>query len=196
VTWLPWVLLPAVGALIGFATNWLAIKMLFHPRQKRFGLQGLLPRRQKELAASVGDVVADELLDLDQLLSGLDTVDLRPSFEELIDRALEAKIHDLKRIPLIGSMITPERLSGIRNSVIEELVKAQPTIVAKLKDIAREKVDIRTAVSSRLEGFDLLRLESVVTRVASKEMRAIEWWGAIVGGLIGLVQAAILALLG
>jgi uncharacterized membrane protein YheB (UPF0754 family) len=65
-----------------------------------------------------------------------------------------------------------------------------------LKDIAREKVDIRTAVSSRLEGFDLLRLESVVTRVASKEMRAIEWWGAIVGGLIGLVQAAILALLG
>ncbi|HIG06696.1 MAG TPA: DUF445 domain-containing protein, partial [Planctomycetes bacterium] len=27
--WLPWVVFPLVGALIGWATNWLAVKMLF-----------------------------------------------------------------------------------------------------------------------------------------------------------------------
>ena len=51
---LPWIMLPLVGAGIGYATNWLAIKMLFHPRNPRFGLQGLLPRRQDEIAESVG----------------------------------------------------------------------------------------------------------------------------------------------
>ena len=60
--WLPWVLLPVVGAIIGFATNWLAIKMLFHPRKPRFGVHGLLPRRQADLAKNIGAIVAEELI--------------------------------------------------------------------------------------------------------------------------------------
>jgi uncharacterized membrane protein YheB (UPF0754 family) len=51
---------PFVGALIGWLTNYLAIKMLFRPRQPRF-IFGLLcrviPRRQRDLALKIGEVV-------------------------------------------------------------------------------------------------------------------------------------------
>ena len=64
-----WILPPLVGALIGYVTNLVAIKMLFRPlREVRvFGLRlpftpGILPRERAKLADSIGDMVERELL--------------------------------------------------------------------------------------------------------------------------------------
>lgn len=194
--WLPWILLPGVGALIGYATNWLAIKMLFHPRQRRWGLQGLLPRRQPDLADSVGRIVAEDILHPDLLLSKLDEVDLGPAFSRLADRALERKVDDLRKIPLIGAFITPERLGSIRNALVDELEKSQPAIIGELKSMVRQRIDVHSLVRERLESLDLSDLEAMVQRVAAKEFRAIEAWGAVLGTLIGLAQALLLMGLG
>ena len=47
-------LLPIIAALIGWSTNYLAVKMLFHPRLPLrimgFSIQGVFPKRQKQLA--------------------------------------------------------------------------------------------------------------------------------------------------
>ncbi|TVR42958.1 MAG: DUF445 family protein [Planctomycetota bacterium] len=191
---LPWIMLPIVGAVIGYATNWLAIKMLFHPRQPRFGLQGLLPRRQEELANSVARIVAEELLSPDHLLAKLDGVDLSPAFSRLADRALERRVEDLRKIPLIGGFITAERLSTIRDALVDELRKAQPSIINELKSMAGASIDVYAIVRDRLMGFDLMQMERLVHQVARKEFRAIEIWGAVLGTLIGLAQAGLLAL--
>ena len=49
-----WCLLPLIAAVIGWATNYIAVRMLFHPREEKriFGLriQGVFPKRQKALA--------------------------------------------------------------------------------------------------------------------------------------------------
>lgn len=193
-TWLPWILLPGVGALIGYATNWLAIKMLFHPRKKRWGLQGLLPRRQADLAESVGRIVADDLLNADTLLSQFDHIDLAPAFSRLVDRAIERKSEELRSIPLIGAFITPERLRSLRNALLDEVLQSRSQIINELKSVARQHLDIAALVQSRLLAFDLRELEELIHRVASREFRSIEIWGALLGTLIGLAQAGILAL--
>lgn len=191
--WVPWVMMPTVGAAIGWATNWVAIKMLFHPRTPIAGMQGLLPRRQQELAASVGEVVGNELVPTDELLKGLDGLDLTPHLGELLDQAIAAKLEEVRRIPLIGSFITPERIAGIRDSVLRHLAEKQPVLIARFKGILKERIDIGKIAKEKLAAFDLDRLERIVNQVASREFRAIEWWGLILGGLIGLAQAAILA---
>ncbi|HCX79706.1 MAG TPA: DUF445 domain-containing protein, partial [Firmicutes bacterium] len=60
------ILFPLLGGAIGWVTNYLAIKFLFRPRKPwRIGplvIQGVIPRRRKDLAAAVGQVVATELL--------------------------------------------------------------------------------------------------------------------------------------
>jgi len=45
-----------IGFIIGYSTNYLAIKMLFYPRKKFLGVQGVLPKRKKELAKSISEV--------------------------------------------------------------------------------------------------------------------------------------------
>ena len=63
---LPWIIFPLVGALIGYATNWLAVKMLFRPRNLvsvgPLKFQGVVPRRQEALADSIAETVHDELI--------------------------------------------------------------------------------------------------------------------------------------
>ena len=50
------ILIPIIGAIIGLITNWIAVKMLFHPRKKIFGIQGVIPKRKKEIAKRIEDI--------------------------------------------------------------------------------------------------------------------------------------------
>ena len=71
-----WVLPPVLGAVIGFVTNAVAIRMLFRPyREWRFlGVRvpftpGIIPRQRYKLAESIGQMVSKELLTADTFLS-------------------------------------------------------------------------------------------------------------------------------
>ena len=70
---------PLVAAFTGWFTTWIAIKMLFHPRNpiRIMGLtiQGVFPKRQSQVAAKLGSVVANELLHFDEIAEMLKNPD-------------------------------------------------------------------------------------------------------------------------
>jgi uncharacterized membrane protein YheB (UPF0754 family) len=58
-----------VSGLIGFGTNWLAIKMLFHPRHRRPLLgQGLIPSRKERIALKLGESISREIINPELIL--------------------------------------------------------------------------------------------------------------------------------
>lgn len=89
-----------VGAVIGYITNWLAIKMLFRPyTEKRFlGIPipftpGLIPKEMNRIAKSIGDTIGEYLLSpeiVSNALSGEDT-------KGQIDNWMEGVIEKLKQ---------------------------------------------------------------------------------------------------
>ena len=94
--------IPVIGFLIGYFTNYIAIKMLFYPRKKILGFQGVLPKRKMILAKNVGDVSVHVLPD---------------------------KIKDLEKIPFVGEKImdlikeSVERQVGeLSDEKLEEIV--------------------------------------------------------------------------
>lgn len=67
-----------VGAVIGYVTNWLAIKMLFKPlREKKiFGIKlpftpGLIPKERSRIAKSVGETIGQHLLSPETIVKAL-----------------------------------------------------------------------------------------------------------------------------
>lgn len=67
-----------VGAVIGYITNWLAIKMLFRPHEEKriFGIKipltpGLIPKERKRIASSIANAVSTHLLSSDTLLESI-----------------------------------------------------------------------------------------------------------------------------
>lgn len=58
-----------VSGLIGYGTNWIAIKMLFYPRMKRPLLgQGLIPAKKDEIVERLGESIANEIINADLIL--------------------------------------------------------------------------------------------------------------------------------
>lgn len=64
-----YIMVPIVGAIIGYATNWIAVKMLFRPHHeiRIFGFKlpftpGVIPKGQGRLARAVGRAVEEQLL--------------------------------------------------------------------------------------------------------------------------------------
>lgn len=53
----------SVTGLVGYGTNWLAIKMLFYPRRKRPLLgQGLIPSRKNQIVIRLGEQISKEII--------------------------------------------------------------------------------------------------------------------------------------
>ena len=88
---LPWILPPLLGAIIGYVTNRIAIKMLFRPMNpKRFlGIRvpltpGIIPRNRFDLARTIGRMVSEQLLSPDALKEQLDSPEFRDSLKRWI----------------------------------------------------------------------------------------------------------------
>src|SRR3982751_2315218 len=105
------ILLPIISAFIGWFTNWIAIKMLFHPREpkKILGItfHGIFPKRQQQFAMKLGKLVSNELLsfsELEQKISDPANVEkLLPALEAHIDTFLKEKLP--VQIPMLGMLI-------------------------------------------------------------------------------------------
>jgi uncharacterized membrane protein YheB (UPF0754 family) len=132
-----WIVPPVVGAIIGYFTNWLAIKMLFRPlREIRIGrfkmpfTPGILPRERYKLAESVGDTVASELLTTEVFASRLQEPEMRGKIEAAIYEWLK-EIASTDSGELLASVINTETVdhgSTMKNKgEIAELVRASAT---------------------------------------------------------------------
>ncbi len=74
----------AVGGLIGFGTNWLAIKMLFHPREKRAIVgQGLIPAQRERVIHRLAVAVSEKLINPDAIRRKIEESQIIPRYREV-----------------------------------------------------------------------------------------------------------------
>jgi uncharacterized membrane protein YheB (UPF0754 family) len=198
----PWILCPAVGAAIGYGTNWLAVKMLFRPRSPRrvlgLPLQGLVPRRRAELADSVARAVEQELLSVEEIQGLVTRLAESEQVRALLHGRIDALIDEQLRSfgVLVRSFVTPELVARLKERIEREVVLFIEGLSIELHRGLGEHLDIHAMVRTRIEGFDLERLEELVHKIARKELRHIEALGGVLGAVIGVAQAGLLAAIG
>lgn len=196
-----WILLPLAGALIGWITNLIAVRMIFRPLEPwrvpilGITIQGLLPKRQADLARSVAQVVERDLLPIDELLELLEV----DRYQEQILEQVIAQVDE--RLATGWPRYLPEglreALAGyVRAAVAREAALMLNQVGARLAEDLRERVKLAPVVERQVARLRTDQLESLFLKVAGQEFRWIEYLGAVLGGLIGLGQAALLAIIG
>jgi uncharacterized membrane protein YheB (UPF0754 family) len=198
ITLTTWFAIPAVGGLIGYITNRLAVKMIFRPVKPvnvlGFKIQGLMAKRQQDMARSIGDVVGDHLVSTRDIADGLKDFDMEGMLTEMITVGLEPKIAELRNLPLIGGFLTDDRIDDLRKSIVDSLLERKGDILDKVEDALEQGLDVRSVVTEKVAAFPVEKLETLVLQVAAKELRAIEILGGVLGIIIGLGQVALLML--
>ncbi len=90
-----WTYILALSGLVGFGTNWFAIRMLFRPVNKTIlGRQGLIPGRKKELASMVAEEIEQRLLNVDILEKYVTDNSLTDKFFDLMGKGLSSLLSE------------------------------------------------------------------------------------------------------
>lgn len=190
-----WILLPSIGCVIGLVTNYIAVKMIFRPLKRRRFLfvpfHGLVPRRQQDLAKSIGKVVGAHLVEHKDIVKAFDKLDFDELLGGVLDRGLTPKIQELRSLPLIGGFLTEDRVGEIKKAIRASILQHKQVILDEIEKGLVKGLDVQKMVEQKVAAFPVLKLEQLILEVAKKELQAITWWGGVLGALIGLLQVAV-----
>ena len=120
---------PVIGAIIGYVTNWIAVKMLFRPRQeiRIFGKRlpftpGVIPRGQGRLARAVGEVVETQLLTPEFMGEKLLSKESEEEFKCHVQDWVNAQKNSEESLRLtVTNIVTEEKVDDFIASVEEDL---------------------------------------------------------------------------
>lgn len=193
-----WLLLiPFISAFIGWVTNWVAIKMLFHPRvpKKILGItfHGIFPKRQQQFAEKLGRTISTEFLsfaDIEEKISNPENVKkILPLVETHIDDFLRNKLKE--QMPMISMFIGDKTINNLKTVFMQEIEILFPTVMKQFAGNLQNELDIEKIVVAKVAGFSSDKLEELLLQIMSKEFRFVEIIGAVIGFLIGLFQVII-----
>ncbi len=193
-------ILPFIAALIGWFTNFLAVKMLFHPKEPIkvlfFEIQGIFPKRQKVLAKKLGNLVARELVSFKDIESKFTNPENLQSVLELVRKRLNDYLDHKFPVhyPLLAVFVgdaVKEKFSG---QAMEEIEQILPEAIESYIKNLESTLDIETMVMEKVEQFSSDKLERIVQMILEKEFRFIEIVGAVLGFVIGCIQVGLMLL--
>ncbi|NBO48659.1 MAG: DUF445 family protein [Chitinophagia bacterium] len=191
------ILIPLISAFIGWFTNWIAIKMLFHPKEpkKIIGItfHGIFPKRQVQFAEKLGKLVSNELLsfkEIEQKIVSPENINkLMPFVEDKVDHFLRVKLNEV--FPVIAMFIGENTIQQLKEIFMAELKVIFPQVINKHVQQLESQLDLEKIVSEKVAGFSSDKLEQILNQIMSKEFRFVEVIGGILGLLIGILQVII-----
>jgi len=196
------ILIPLISAFIGWLTNWVAIKMLFHPakpyRILGMTIHGIFPKRQQQFAEKLGRLVSNELLsfsDIEEKITHPDNIKkILPNVEKHIDEFLRERIKDV--FPVISMFIGEKTVNQLKGVFMDELEQIFPVLMKNYMNNLRQDLDLEKIVIDKVASFPSDKLESILYQIMSKEFRFVEILGGVLGFLIGLLQVLLTIVLG
>jgi uncharacterized membrane protein YheB (UPF0754 family) len=187
-------LIPFISAFIGWFTNWIAIKMLFHPKKPVTVLGitfiGIFPKRQAQFAEKLGKLVSEELLsfeDIEAKISNPANIDqLMPQIDAHIDQFLRVKLAD--QMPVISMFIGDKTIQQMKSVFMVELKDLFPSLMKNYMGQLKKDLDLEKIVIEKVKGFSTDKLEQILNDIMAKEFRFVEIIGGVLGFVIGIVQ--------
>ena len=132
---------PVVGAVIGYITNDIAIRMLFRPRQPKyiFGWHvpftpGIIPKEKNRIAGAIGDSISENLMNLEILERTLLSDDMIAKIRQAVDDFAATQMNNDETVEQFARhYLTESEVAALRDNATEEVSKL---LTAKLQDSA------------------------------------------------------------
>lgn len=187
--------MPLFGAAIGWFTDWLAIKLVFFPRERRrilglFPLQGVFQRRRDEVAKQYATVVAREVMTVPNLVAGVLNGPGAYRVQALIHETISQAIEDQAGLarPLIGTA----RFATLKKAAADQALRYLPTTMLTAERYATEALDIRDTIASKMRRLTRLEYEGLLRPAFRQDEWKLIAVGAAIGAVIGELQVVLL----
>src|SRR5689334_10354426 len=151
-----WWVLPLGGVIIGYATNWMALWMIFEPVEPRkigpLKLHGLFIRRQPEVSEVYGELIAEDIVTLrnigDELLNGPRSDRTRQMIEDAMRPAIDRAAGPARLAVQVA--MGPSQYETVRESVASEAVDYTMTPLTDPEFNRRQSAAVRDLIAERM----------------------------------------------
>ena len=193
--------LPFIAALVGWFTNYIAVKMLFHPKEPMnimgvYTLHGIFPKNQKQVAEKIGKMVAEELLSSKDLKEKLNNPENLLSIKALVEAKIDYYLNVTfpKNYPITSALVGDKRRTKFKDTVMEEVHESVPAMIDSYMANIEERFNVEHIIKEKVSHLSPERLEDLIMMLLKKEFKFIEYIGAVIGFIIGWIQVLMVVL--
>merc|ERR1719443_688223 len=207
----PWytdyILLPGSGLVIGYFTNWLALKMTFCPIWPHMicgsyiNIQGVFLKRQKEAADQMASAICEKVIDAQAMLDYMFRNPAKTGGVELVIDIYRRHIcESLDRQLGVFSGIAPASIAQEFETLKQDVVKYSLEILPQhTKEIERymdETMQVKETLAWRLARITPDEFEDIIHPIFKQDEWILLFVGGFLGVVIGLLQAWALQTIG
>jgi uncharacterized membrane protein YheB (UPF0754 family) len=193
-----WVM-PVFGLFVGWFTDWLALKMIFRPKEptKYLGLftwQGLFLKRRKEVAAAYGDLIARDVLTPANIIDAVLSGPLSDQLFDMIQKHVQKMIDDEAGLakPFIIFAVGTKRYDEMKRMVLRKLMVRLPRTLKHLEGYAAEAMDVRNTLTTKMQQLTADEFEGILRPVFKQDEWILITVGAVLGFLVGELQVLVM----
>lgn len=186
--------LPLFGLIVGYATNWIALRMIFRPlKPRRFGpfvIQGLFFKRQQEIARDYGQLIADKIVTPSNIIEGVLKGPYAERMFNMISRHIKRTIDEQSGIarPFVAWTVGTRRYVEMKDRAVERIVQRLPETARSVDDYAREAMDLAQTLSGRLQALPAPEFEGMLRPAFQEDEWMLIAVGAALGFAVGIMQ--------
>ncbi|MBI2382571.1 MAG: DUF445 domain-containing protein [Gammaproteobacteria bacterium] len=203
VTWAlthsPWVM-PVFGGFTGWATDWLALKMVFRPKRPTrylFGLfewQGMFLRRRREVSARYGALIADEVITPTAVLDAVLRGPLSDRLYQMVQKHVKQMVDEQSGLakPFVVMAVGTARYQGMKEAVAEKIVEKLPEALRHVETYAADAMDVKNTLIAKMQELNEDEFEKLLRPAFQQDEWILIAVGAALGFLVGEFQVFVM----
>lgn len=185
-------LIPVISAIVGYATNYLAVKMMFYPIEfvgikPFFGWQGVIPSKRKKMAEIEVELVLDKLLTVEEILARLEPAKVNKAIHRRLNQVVKRIVNDILEIsaPTLWASLPVQGKNMVYARVEYDIPHVVNNMLKDFQKNVSEILNIKELVVGHLVDNPEL-INEIFLKSGEKEFPFIERSGLYFGFLFGI----------
>ncbi len=189
-----WWILPVAGLLVGWATNFLALKLIFEPLEPKkigpFTFQGLFIKRQKEVAVEYSKIIAERILTAQKIARTIISGPASDRLVKIVQKHTKQAVDNTSGLakPLFQITQGTQKYIEVKQMVANRFVEELPYSVKHIFEYVGEALDIEHTLSDKMQSLSPAEFVGVLRPAYQQDEWKLILTGAILGGLAGTWQ--------
>lgn len=189
-----WWILPLFGILVGYFTNFLALRLIFRPLNPikigKLHIQGLFMKRQEEVSYEYSKIVASKIITIENIFEYIIRGPGKKRLEQIVQKQIEFTINETAGIirSLVEISTGSELFIHIRNIACFRFMQELPMNIRNVFGYAENALDLEHILREKMKGLSPVEFEEFLRPVFKEDETTLIVIGAMLGGLAGLVQ--------
>jgi uncharacterized membrane protein YheB (UPF0754 family) len=190
-----WVL-PVAGFLVGYVTNWLAMNLIYEPREPvqigPFKIQGVFIKRQREVATQFADVIADRVLTPENMVQHISEGPNRQRLLDILEGQVEESMQEYERDAMVAMLVSKDKLEEAKTDLLDRVRNADMSDSRQIKTFADQSRKIHAQMEENLGALDADQFGGILRPVFQKDEWKLILAGGVIGTGIGALQVVLL----